>query len=228
MPSPNIKRLQDVADGLEELNEKMVYVGGAVAELYVTDPASTDIRPTMDIDCVTELASYSKLSQLENSLREKGFKNDQSPDTPMCRWIYNGKIVDIMPDDSNIIGFTNRWYHAALSYKEKRALPNGKEIFVFSAPYYIATKIEAVKGRGGNDWRSSHDFEDIIYIMNYTPDFVEQLKMVNPELKQYYIDEFIAILARPNIKEEIECALPYGEEDRTDIIISKMEQITSL
>lgn len=39
MPSPNIKRLQDVADGLEELNEKMVYVGGAVAELYVIDPA---------------------------------------------------------------------------------------------------------------------------------------------------------------------------------------------
>lgn len=125
------------------------------------------------------------------------------------------------------------WLHQPLVscgfiLQRKTNTPKWQGNFRFFSPILYRHQNQAVKGRGGNDWRSSHDFEDIIYIMNYTPDFVEQLKMVNPELKQYYIDEFIAILARPNIKEEIECALPYGEEDRTDIIISKMEQITSL
>lgn len=53
MAGTNLDRLQKEAEGLGELNEKMVYVGGSVVELYVTDPAATDVRPTMDVDCMT-------------------------------------------------------------------------------------------------------------------------------------------------------------------------------
>lgn len=76
MQSDNVSRLTAVAEGLGELNENVVYVGGAVAELYVTDPAKTDIRQTMDIDCVTQLSSYSKLAELEELLRRKGFHTE--------------------------------------------------------------------------------------------------------------------------------------------------------
>lgn len=228
MPSANIERLQNVAEGLGELNEKMVYVGGAVAELYVTDPASTDIRPTKDIDCVTEMDSYGKLGELENLLREKGFQNDRSQGAPICRWVYKGGIVDIMPDDPHVLGFANRWYHAALSSKEKRTLSNGQEIFILSVTYYIATKIEAVKSRGGKDWRFSHDFEDIVYILNYCPAVLEQWNVAATELKQYYADEFTAMLLRPNIREEIECVLPYGEEERAGLVMNIMREMSSL
>ena len=50
MPSDNIDMLQIVADGLGDLKDEIVFVGGAVAELYADDPASTDIRPTQDVD----------------------------------------------------------------------------------------------------------------------------------------------------------------------------------
>ena len=46
MPTDNIEMLQIVADGLKELKNDIVFVGGAVAELYADDPASSDIRPT--------------------------------------------------------------------------------------------------------------------------------------------------------------------------------------
>ena len=52
MTRNNITMLQIVAEGLKDLNDSVVYVGGSVAELYANDPAATDIRPTMDIDCV--------------------------------------------------------------------------------------------------------------------------------------------------------------------------------
>ena len=39
MPNDNIDMLQTVADGLEELKDEIVFVGGAVAELYADDPA---------------------------------------------------------------------------------------------------------------------------------------------------------------------------------------------
>ncbi len=55
MPSTNIEMLQIVAMGLGELKEEVVFVGGAVAELYADDPAASDIRPTKDVDCVIDL-----------------------------------------------------------------------------------------------------------------------------------------------------------------------------
>ncbi len=57
MPGTNIVMLQIVADGLEELKEEVVFVGGAVTELYADDPAFSDIRSTLDVDCVIELSS---------------------------------------------------------------------------------------------------------------------------------------------------------------------------
>jgi hypothetical protein len=38
MPSDNINMLQTVARGLGDLRDEMVFVGGAVAELYADDP----------------------------------------------------------------------------------------------------------------------------------------------------------------------------------------------
>ena len=38
MPSTNMNMLQTVASGLGELKDEMVFVGGAVAELYASDP----------------------------------------------------------------------------------------------------------------------------------------------------------------------------------------------
>jgi hypothetical protein len=46
MRSDNIDMLKTVADGLEELKDEIVFVGGAVAELYADDLASSDISPT--------------------------------------------------------------------------------------------------------------------------------------------------------------------------------------
>ena len=107
MAARNLKRLPKVASVLGELYGCVVYVGGSVAELYVSDPAATDIRPTMDVDCVVELASYKSFNELSELLRKKGIQNDQSSGAPICRWIYQGETVDIMPDDEDIIGFSN-------------------------------------------------------------------------------------------------------------------------
>ena len=43
MPGTNIAMLQTVANGLQELKDEVVFIGGAVAELYASDPAASDI-----------------------------------------------------------------------------------------------------------------------------------------------------------------------------------------
>ncbi len=68
MPSTNIRMLQTVANGLGELKAEMVFVGGAVAELYADNPAASEIRPTIDVDCVLRLVQDFNLHEWKKIL----------------------------------------------------------------------------------------------------------------------------------------------------------------
>ncbi len=230
MPSSNIIMLQAVASGLGNLKDEMVFVGGAVAELYASNPAISEIRTTLDIDCVIELSSRAAHAKLEDSLRARGFANDTSKGAPICRWIYKGVIkVDVMPTDSRVLGFTNRWYEEGIENKIVKTLPDGTDVFVLSPEYYLATKFEAHKGRGGNDLRQSHDFEDIIYIFDNCPDLLDNIRNANHTIKTYLKEECQNLLKNENLTEGIESALPYGTGgDSTDITQFLIESIAEI
>ena len=132
MYSENIKMLQIIANGLEELKDDMVFVGGAVAELYANDPAASEIRPTIDVDCVIELRSKTEHAKLEENLRTKGFAHDTSIGAPICRWVYKGVKLDVMPTDDKILGFSNKWYIEGIENKIAKLLTDETEIFIFS------------------------------------------------------------------------------------------------
>lgn len=229
MPSTNISMLQTVANGLGDLKEDMVFVGGAVAELYASNPDLSDIRPTLDVDCVIELRSKTAHAKLENDLRALGFANDTSKGAPICRWVYQDILVDIMPSDSDVLGFSNRWYEDGIENKISKTLPDGTEIFVFPPEYYLAAKIEAHNGRGGSDLRQSHDFEDIIYILDNCSELLESITDSNESVKAYLKEECSKLLGNNGLIEGIESALPYGsEEEATKIIMDLIQNIANI
>lgn len=216
----NIERLQEVAEGLDELNEKVVYVGGSVSQLYVNDEAAEEARPTMDVDCVVELYSHQEYEEFNELLRKKKFEEDREKGAPICRWLYKGEMVDVMPTDEKFLGFTNKWYQPGIQRKVDYTLPNGRVIRIMPALFFLATKIEAINSRAGEDLRTSHDFEDVVYVLNYCGDIVERFqKEANATLKAFLKAESQRLLKRSNIHEEIECALPLSETERVDIIL---------
>ncbi|MDZ7808354.1 MAG: hypothetical protein U5K71_14760 [Gracilimonas sp.] len=75
-------------------------------------------------------------------------------------------LLDVMPTDSEILGFTNQWYKEGLENREWISVDGEVSIPRSTLPYYLASKWEAVKNRGKNDWRLSKDMEDIITLVN--------------------------------------------------------------
>ncbi len=72
---------------------------------------------------------------------------------PICRWVTpTGVLVDVMPPDPTLLGFSNPWYPLGLSHSETRELPTGLMIRVFPVGVFLASKIEAFRDRGRNDW----------------------------------------------------------------------------
>lgn len=69
----NREVIRRIAEGLGELNNEVVYVGGAVVSLYINDPAADDVRPTKDIDISVSLATAGELETLRQKLVDRGF-----------------------------------------------------------------------------------------------------------------------------------------------------------
>ena len=229
MANANIDMLQIVANGLQEIKNDLVFVGGAVAELYANDPASSDIRPTTDIDCLIELSSRKEYLKLEEKLRAKGFTNDTSRGASICSWIFRNIKVDIMPTDEKILGFSNQWYLEGIENKIIKALPDGTEIFIFPPHYYLGAKFEAHKSRGGNDLRQSHDFEDLVYILDNCLDLLNGINNSNDGIREYIKNECQNLLKNIAVTEGIESALPYGSGDqRVEIIENLIRNIAEI
>jgi hypothetical protein len=166
---------------------------------------------------------------LEDKLRARGFKNDTRAGAPICRWIYKDIKVDVMPTDSDVLGFSNRWHEEGIELKISKTLPDGTEIFVFPPEYYLAAKFEAHNARGGNDLRQSHDFEDIIYLLDNCSNLLDNINASSSSVKMYLKKECQNLLANPNIIEGIESALPYGSgEESGDILGMLIREIAEI
>src|SRR5271168_3229964 len=166
MPDSNLEQLIRAARLLRPLLDELVFVGGSVAGLLITDGASADPRPTLDVDVIAEIASYAEYVEFGDRLRALGFAEDHREGAPTCRWVYEVLILDIMPLDEKILGFSNRWYRAAAETAVWRRLTDELEIRLVTAPLFLATKLEAFKDRGKRDFFGSRDLEDFIFVLD--------------------------------------------------------------
>lgn len=103
--NPNLLILELAVRRLGPLADEMVFLGGCATGLLLTDVAAPPIRATRDVDVITEVASLGDYYRLSEHLRERGFREDQSPDAPICRWVAAGLVLDVMPTKREILGF---------------------------------------------------------------------------------------------------------------------------
>lgn len=161
MVDPNRTLFESVVRLLAPVLGDLVFVGGCTTGLFITDPAAAGVRPTVDVDAIVDVATDAGYSTLAERLRALGLGEDTSPGAPMCRWRRDGVVVDVMPVDERILGFSNRWYPTALATARTLDLA-GQRVRVVTPPLFVATKLEAFRGRGRGDCLGSHDLEDIV------------------------------------------------------------------
>jgi len=68
-------------------------------------------------------------------------------------------------------------------------LPDGTSIRLITAPYFIATKLEAFHDRGKGDYLS-HDMEDIINVIDGRPEITREISEQQGEIATYLKTEF--------------------------------------
>jgi predicted nucleotidyltransferase len=208
------------------LGDRIVFVGGAVVDLLVTDPASGRPRATKDVDvAVLEVAAYADLCEL---LRSLDFAEDVSEDAPMCRWIFDGIKVDVVPCAPGPWGETNRWFPEAAATATVQELEPGRTARVIDAPCFLATKLEAFASRGAGDFLASHDIEDVITVVDGRPEIVEEVRAASAAVRDYLVAEVERLLALAAFRDAIPGHLPgdAASQARAEVVEERLRAMT--
>lgn len=205
----------------------MVFLGGCATGLLITDKAAPPLRVTKDVDTIVEASTLAAYQRFSEKLRKQGFREDFSDGAPLCRWLADDVILDVMPTDSRILGFGNRWYESALKYAEVTTLPSGRNIRMVTAPYFLSTKMEAFDGRGRGDYLLSHDIEDMIAVLDGRPEIVNEVQTADQELIENVRARFAQLLSDNRFIAALSGHMPgdQASQARVGLVIDRIEAI---
>lgn len=224
----NIAMLQRAADGLgHALCDRVVFVGGAVVGLLVTDPGQPAVRPTDDVDVVIPVAALGDDQQVEDLLRARGLTQCPSPPGPICRWYLGDLAIDVMPTLEAVLGFSSKWYPLAANSAQWHTLPSGTRLRVISAPAFIATKLEAFSNRGRGDYLASHDLGDVIAIVDGRQSLAREIADTDAELRRYIGTQLGQLMSRTAFQDALPGHLPpdAASQERLPEIVSTITSI---
>lgn len=225
-PITPLELVELVAVELAELRTEVVFVGGAITGLLLTDPAAPSVSSTKDVDVIISVTTRSEyLERLSRRMSALGFHNDDEEDAPICRWrLRDGIKLDLMPTRPDIIGFSNRWFPAAFEHAQPRQVSDALTIRVVTAPYFVATKLEAFESRGKGDYMGSKDIEDVCAVLHGRAELVEEVAACAEDLRTYLADQARALLSDPEFLQSLEGHLP-GEN--LELVTRRLAQIAS-
>jgi predicted nucleotidyltransferase len=225
------KMLETVAQALgRDLLKQVTFVGGCTTGLLLTDEfAKERVRNTNDVDLIFHVMGYVRYLDLQNQLRNRGFsvgEPDPSENMPICAMKIGNLRVDFMPDDPSILGFTNRWYKDAIKSASSYNLKENLNIRLVSPVYFLATKIEAYKGRGGNDPLTSRDIEDLLSLVDGREEIIEEIRASEDVVREYISSELGKLMSSDGFEWAISSQANGSEQEKA--LYGKLEKIINL
>ncbi len=222
-------QLEAAAAVLGPLVDEVVFVGGATVHLWITEPGAPPTRATDDVDVICEVATRVEYHRLGERLRERGLR--EAMDEPViCRWrsAAPSLVLDVMPTDPDILGFSNPWYEEAISTAATVVLDSGAEIRAATPAPLVATKLCAWKGRGRGDTLASLDVHDVLTLIDGRAELGEEIRSVSPDLRDYIRAELSTLRAEPYFGYAVDGATAgYGPvgTDRARLVRDRVDEL---
>ena len=174
-----------------------------------------------------QIVGYAQWNRLQSQLRKRGFSDVVDREAPICALQLGTLRVDFMPDDAQLLGFCNRWYKQAYENAQPYELDETVTIQVVSPVYFLATKLEAFKGRGGEDPLTSQDIEDVLILLDGRPVLLGEIRQASSSVRCYVAEGFKALLGMASMGHAIE-ATAQGDAQRSLRIHRTIDSVIEL
>ncbi len=101
----------------------------------------------------------------------------------------------------------------------------GLTIQLVTPTYFIATKLEAYKGRGNNDPMQSRDIEDILNVFDGREEVIEEIKQSQDDVKEYISEELKKLLDNQNFEYAVQ-STAQNQAEREALIFERLEDVS--
>lgn len=221
--------LEAVARALgPELREQVTFVGGCTTGLLLTDEFTKEgVRHTDDVDLIVHNTNFASFYALQQVLQEKGFTipaPNAGDAPPICAMMLDDLRVDFMPDDPSILGFSNRWYPNAIKTATRYQLTPDLFIQLVTPAYFLATKLEAYKGRGNGDLLNSRDIEDILTLVDGYDGLLADVQLADVEVRRYLSESLSHLLSERDFDYAVS-SQARGDQGREELIFERLEAL---
>src|SRR5262249_37880913 len=127
--------------------------------------------------------------------------------------------------------FSNRWYPSARDSATWHSIGQDPthRIRVVDAPHFIATKLEAFRGRGGGGFYH-HDLEDILAVGDGRAELFDGLRASSESVRKFVAERFEQLMADDAFREAIPGHLPgdRASQARVPIVEERLAAIAAL
>ena len=199
-----------------------------MTELFITLPGSQRPRQTKDIDLVMDVVNLGEYSDiLRGQLAALGLRQDMREGAPICRWLFEDIVVDIMPTRGEILGFSSEWYPLAYETATSIKLPNNSIIRLVTPACFLATKLAAFGDRGQTNPIASHDLEDVIAVIDGRLEIVGDVAAAPTKLRNAIANQLEAVISRPDAEDLIAAQLlpDTKSQDRLPLVLNRIRDL---
>jgi len=111
-----------------------------------------------------------------------------------------------------------------------KGLRDDLEIRMVTAPYFVATKLEAFKGRGAGDFPGSHDLEDVVSVVDGRETLSTEVRAAGAGLREYVHREIARLLANPGFIDALPGFLlpDAASQSRIAIVLRRLHDLASI
>jgi hypothetical protein len=143
------------------------------------------------------------------------------------RWRIAGVNVDLMPTEASVLGFADRWYEAMMKHAVAMESNDGRRVRIVRAPCLIATKLEAVSGRGAGDVLLSRDLGDVVALVDSREERGDGVRSTETPARTFIADAFRTLLDDPSYRGVVPAYLlpDAASQARTPLIMERMRLI---
>ncbi len=224
----NAQHVRRTAIALGGLLNEVVFVGGQMVPFFITDRGLHRMRPTDDVDVVVECRTRHAYHEFAQRLQAVGFHLDQSPGAPVCRYrTTDGLVLDAMPLDGEILGFSNQWYPLVMDTAVSVDLTAGVVIRTAHPTALLATKWEAFLDRGYDDPFGSHDLEDLLMLIAGRPELENELRSLSLDVRTFIADSARLLRAAPWFDDVLEGTFPDAQR-LPNVLVRIRDRISGL
>ena len=128
-----------------------------------------------------------------------------------------------------MLAFHNRWYPLAVATAVPYRLAAGRSIRLVTAPLFIATKLEAFRDRGREDYVASHDLEDVVTVIDGRAELIDEVRAAPAEVRDYLRDRLDRLLAIDAFVTGISAHVTgdAGSQARVPLILDRLRQLAT-